>query len=93
MSKGHRDWKCKLKVVHEDGKLVEYTIALYRTHESGWYDEIRYDSHEQKKGRNVLAPHFHMKLRSSFKDLPERSVEEIRRIIDNHLDAIRKEIE
>ena len=79
-------------MAHEDGKLVEYTIAFYRMHESGWYDEIRYDSHEEKKGRDVLAPHFHMKLRCGFKDLPERGVEEIRRIIDNHLEALRKEI-
>jgi len=31
-------------------------------------DEIRYDSHEIKRGRKVLAPHLHLKLATPFKE-------------------------
>ncbi len=48
-------------------------------------DEIRYDSHDRKRGRAVLAPHFHMKLCSGLKVDPDAAVEEIKEIIDNQL--------
>ena len=83
----------EISVAYEEDKPVEYSVHFYRFHESGWYDEIRYDSHETRKGRETLAPHFHLKLRSAFKDSPDRCVEEIRRIIDNHLEPIRDVIE
>ncbi|HYR83654.1 MAG TPA: hypothetical protein VE422_06220 [Terriglobia bacterium] len=86
-------WKHKISVAYENDKPVEYSVHFYRLHESGWYDEIRHDSHELRKGREVLAPHFHMKLRSGLKDSPDRCVEEIRRIIDNYLEHIREVIE
>jgi hypothetical protein len=57
------------------------------------YDEVRYDSHEWKKGRSVLSPHFHLKLRSSFKADLEKAVGEIHRIIDRHVKGIRKVVE
>jgi hypothetical protein len=86
-------WKHKISVAYEDEKIVEYSVHFYRFHESGWYDEIRYDSHELRKGRETLAPHFHLKLRSGPKESPERCVEEIKRIIDNYLEPIREVIE
>lgn len=58
-----------------------------------WYDEIRYDSHERKKGRSVLAPHLHIKLQSAFKPDTDRAVEEIREIIDNYVRIIDEVIE
>jgi len=51
-------WKHKISVLYENERAVEYSVHFYRIHESGWYDEIRYDSHELRKGRDVLAPHF-----------------------------------
>ena len=86
-------WKHKIRMAYENDKPIEYSIHFYRVHESGWYDEIRYDSHDTKKGREVLSPHFHMKLRSGLKDSPDRCVEEITRIIDNYLEPIRGVIE
>jgi hypothetical protein len=86
-------WKHKIRVVYENEKPVEYSIHFYHVHESGWYDEVRYDSHETRKGREVLSPHLHMKLRSGLKDSADRCVEEIKRIIDNYLEPIRKVIE
>ena len=46
--------------------VVEGKMVTNRE-ESDWYDEIRYDSHDRRRGRKVLAPHFHMKIRCTFK--------------------------
>ena len=73
-----------------DGKLVRYSIAFYKRHESGWYDEIRYDSHEMKKGRDVVAPHVHIKLRCDFKDSIEHGVGDIHRFIDEYLELLKE---
>ena len=86
-------WKHKIRIVYESEMPVEYSIHFYRIHASGWYDEIRYDSHETRKGREVFSPHLHVKLRSGFKDSADRSVEEIKRIIDTCLEPIREIIE
>jgi hypothetical protein len=89
----YKDWKYRVRSKREDGKVVRYSIAFYRKHEVGWYDEIRHDSHEITGGRRTVAPHFHLKLRCGFKDSPDGAIEEIKHIIDNHLDALRKAIE
>ena len=64
----NRDWKCLNVTVSdkESGAITEYKIHFYRKM-NGWYDEVRYDSHEIKKGRKNLAPHLHMKLATPFK--------------------------
>ena len=73
-----------MRIQRQDGKVAQYTIAFYR--QSGeWYDEIRYDSHERKRGKQIDAPHLHMKIHSAFKGDPERAVEELKGIIDNYL--------
>ncbi|MDP2996234.1 MAG: hypothetical protein Q8N47_02020 [Bryobacterales bacterium] len=88
----HSGWKCLNRVDFEDGVATRYTIAFYRQN-GEWYDEIRYDSHEWKRGRNVSSPHFHLKLRSAKKGDLDAAVEEIRQIIDEHVDSIREVIE
>ena len=93
MAEAQDNWKDRVRVQYQDGKLTKYSIAFYRMHESGWYDEIRLDSHEMKKGRKTLAPHFHMKLHCGFQDLPEHGVERITRVIDNQLEALREVIQ
>ena len=35
--------------------------------EGRWYDEIRYDSHERKRGGKIPVPHLHVKLQSGLK--------------------------
>jgi len=85
-----RDWKC-LNVTVSDkasGAVIEYKIHFYRKINS-WYDEVRYDSHEIKKGRKILAPHLHMKLATPFKDSKEGE-EELKRIIDTVLPIIKE---
>lgn len=79
-----QDWKYVKRVDIDDGRVSRYTISFYRKRNL-WYDEIRYDSHETKRGRKALEPHFHLKLRSSFKGDADKAVEEIREIIDNYL--------
>ena len=65
---------------------MEYSIHFYRERGSGdWYDEIRYDSHEARKGHIEIASHLHMKLMSSFKPNPIGAVEEIKSVIDNYV--------
>ena len=62
-----KDWKVKVRAVRTDGKLERYTVHFFRK-SSAWYDEIRFDSHDRIRGRDTLAPHLHVKLKSSFKE-------------------------
>ena len=79
----NKDWKCLNVTVSdkESGAVIEYKIHFYRK-TNGWYDEVRYDSHEIKKGRKTLAPHLHLKLTTPFKDSAGGEAE-LKRIIDN----------
>ena len=85
-----KDWKCLNVTVRdkESGAIIEYKIHFYRK-TNGWHDEVRYDSHEIKKGRKTLAPHSHLKLATSFKD-PANGEAELKRIIDTALPRIKE---
>lgn len=72
----------------ESGAITEYKIRFYRKTNDG-YDEVRYDSHEIKRGRKILAPHLHMKLATPFKS-PREGEEELRRIIDSILPELKE---
>ena len=68
-NQGIEDWK-RLNVFvtdKESGTTIEYKVHFHRK-TNGWYDEVRYDSHEIKRGRKVLAPHLHVKLATLFKE-------------------------
>jgi len=56
---------------------TKFTFSAKR---NGWYDEVRYDSHEIKRGRKVLAPHLHVKLATPFKE-SQAAEAELREII------------
>jgi len=86
----NRDWKCLNVTVSdkESGAVIEYKIHFYRKTD-GWYDEVRYDSHEIKRGRKILAPHLHVKTATPFKE-PKEGEEELRRIIDAILPEIKE---
>ncbi len=75
------DWRCLNIFItdKEAGTVIEYKVHLRRK-TNGWYDEVRYDSHEIKKGRKVLAPHLHLKLATPFKT-PQEGETELREII------------
>lgn len=85
-----KGWKCVNVTVSdkESGTVVEYKIHFYRK-TNAWYDEVRYDSHEIKKGRKMLAPHLHVKLATSFKD-PKKGEDELKRIIDTVLPQVKE---
>lgn len=89
----HQDWKClSVSVTDKDsGKVIEYKIHLYRKI-NGSYDEVRYDSHEIRRGRKALAPHLHIKLGTPFKDSAEGETE-LKQIIDGILPEIKEIIE
>lgn len=84
------NWKCLNVTVSdkESRAVIEYKIHFYRK-SNGWYDEVRYDSHEIRKGRKILAPHLHMKLQTPFKD-PKTGEAELGRIIDEILPKIKE---
>ncbi len=84
------NWKCLNVTVSdkESGNIIEYKIHFYRKTD-GRYDEVRYDSHEIKKGRKILAPHLHMKLTTPFKE-PKDGEEELKRIIDKILPELKE---
>ncbi|HEU4340548.1 MAG TPA: hypothetical protein VFU31_03165 [Candidatus Binatia bacterium] len=84
------DWKCLNVVVRDkaSGEAIEYKIHLYRK-SNGAYDEVRYDSHEINRGRKVAAPHFHLKLVTSFKD-SKQGEEELKKIIETVVPQIRE---
>ena len=72
----------------ESGDVIEYKIHFYRKAD-GWYDEVRYDSHEIRRGRKTLAPHLHMKLGTPFKN-PQDGEEELKRVIDRILPDLKE---
>lgn len=83
-------WKCLNVTVSdkESGAITEYKIRFYRK-TNGWYDEVRYDSHEVKRGKKIHAPHLHMKLATPFKD-PREGEEELKQIIDRILPELKE---
>lgn len=78
----NREWKCLNVTVRnkQSGAVIEYKIHFYRK-TNGWYDEVRYDSHEIKRGRKFASPHLHVKLATAFKDLIAGE-EELKKIIE-----------
>jgi hypothetical protein len=84
------EWKClHVTVTDKDsGTVIEYKIHFYRKVD-GWYDEVRYDSHQIRKGMKMLAPHLHMKLGTPLKDLPD-SEQELHRIIERIIPKIKE---
>lgn len=83
----YRDWSYVVTAEYEGEALARYSISFFR-HAGEWYDHIRYDSHEKKRGRDVLAPHFHLKVRSVVKRGTDEAVEEIKEVIDNILSQL-----
>ena len=91
MSQGPtNDWKCLNVVVRDkaSGAAIEYKIHFYRKCNAR-YDEVRYDSHEIKRGRKVASPHFHLKLATPFKD-SKQGEEELKKIIETVVPPIRE---
>jgi hypothetical protein len=85
-----KNWK-RLNIAvrdKESGVVIEYKIHFYRKR-NGAYDEIRYDSHEIRRGKKALAPHLHMKLATPFKD-SEHGEAELKRIIEELIPGLRE---
>jgi hypothetical protein len=46
-----RDWSYILRVdTKPGGEVTRYTINFYRQ-KGDWYDQMRYDSHDQRRGK------------------------------------------
>ena len=85
---GEREWRGMTRVIFEEGRLQRFSIIFLRKHEDGWYDEIRYDSHDRTRGRMRFAPHLHVKVKSSFKEDSARAEAEIQGIIETVVSGI-----
>ena len=72
----YKDWKIASRIFYDEGKLARYSIQFYRQR-GDWYDEIRFDSHDNVRGRAVQAPHFHMKIGTGMKTDEGQAIEEI----------------
>src|SRR5688572_9134221 len=81
-------WTQRYRIFLSDGKPIRYSLALRRKHVDGWYDEVRYDSHEMRESKRVRAPHFHMKLRSGFMEDGSKALERLQLFVDTHFKAI-----
>ena len=81
------EWRIEFRLAYDGTVLAHYNISFVRRRDE-WYDEIRFDSHDRRRGRTVPAPHFHLKIAAPFKNDPGVAVEEIRAFIDNHLKEI-----
>ena len=81
-------WKCLNVAVRnkQSGAVIEYKIHFCRK-ANGWYDEVRYDSHEIKRGRKVASPHLHVKTSTPFKG-SQQGEEELKKIIETILPQI-----
>jgi hypothetical protein len=84
----YSEWRGMTRADYDDGRLERYSIVFLRRHGDGWYDEVRYDSHDRTRGRYLLAPHLHIKVRSEFKTDTSRAEREIRAIIETELERI-----
>ena len=67
-----------------DGRdVAECYLSFYKQMEDrDWYDEVRYDSHERKRGKRTELPHFHVKLHGNRKP-PEEVNKALKEIIDS----------
>jgi len=93
MADEYKGWSYIYRADYDDERLARYTVAFYREAGSSgvdWYDEIRYDSHEGRRGRAVLAPHLHLKIRSALKPDIDAAIAEIKGLIDNDLEGFQR---
>lgn len=88
MNKVYKDWKYYDKI---DIDRREYHISFIRRRED-WYDLIRYDSHEIRKGVLILSPYYHIKLKGSYKE-QEKVLNNLKKIIDGVLPNLAQIIE
>jgi len=77
----HKGWKYSARIKRHEG-TAECYISFYKQMEDrDWYDEVRYDSHERKRGKRLELPHFHVKLHGSLKDSEQVELD-LKKIID-----------
>ena len=84
----YNGWKHDIRIDTNEGRIVWYSIGFYRQRKGGWYDEIRYDSHDRMKGKRAMAPYFHIKIQSALKQDSDAAIREIKEIIESHVPGI-----
>jgi hypothetical protein len=78
----YKGWRLSARILVDRSEVPEYYLSFYRQVPGrDWYDEVRYDSHEQKRGKKLELPHYHVKVRGSYKD-HQQAEADLREIID-----------
>lgn len=78
----YKGWTCFIRAKRRED-ITECYLSFYKqVPERDWYDEVRYDSHERKRGKMLDLPHFHVKLHGSPKD-PKQAESDLMEIIDD----------
>lgn len=78
----YKGWTYSIRVKRREDTVECYLSFYKRMEDLDWYDEVRYDSHERKRGQRVELPHFHVKLHASPKD-PDQAESGLMEIIDD----------
>ena len=86
--KEYKGWRYSARTVRSGAVVDEFYLSFYKQVPGrDWYDEVRYDSHESKRGRKIELPHFHIKVRGNLKS-PEQAIADVKHIINELLPGI-----
>ena len=78
----YKGWRYSARILIDGRTAPECYLSFYRKVEGrDWYDEVRYDSHERKRGKRMQLPHFHIKVRGRVKP-SDQAEADLRQIID-----------
>ncbi|MFC1715662.1 hypothetical protein ACFL6S_18490 [Candidatus Poribacteria bacterium] len=78
----YKGWKYSARIRTTDDDVECYLSFHKEVEGRDWYDEVRYDSHERKRGQRLELPHYHIKLRGDYKTPGEAEADLIRIIND-----------
>ena len=79
----YKGWQYDANVVVNRSPETELYLSFHRRVPGrDWYDEVRYDTHERKSGRRLRLPHYHVKIRGSYRDR-QRAEASLVKIIDD----------
>ncbi len=63
----YKDWQYDANVVVGRSPETELYLSFHRRVPGrDWYDEVRYDTHERRRGRRLKLPHYHVKIRGDY---------------------------
>ena len=58
----YKGWRYSARIKRQEDTTECYLSFYKQMEDRDWYDEVRFDSHERKRGKRTELPHFHVKL-------------------------------